>query len=73
MPEYLRTTVVIDYQSVHLVGHSVFDKHLPQHETLVDPASYAGQLVFERNRRQRDGYAPRRSGQGPRLSRGAVR
>jgi len=56
VPEYLRTTVVIDYQNVHLVGHSVFDKYLPKHETLVDPALYAGQLVFERNRRQRDGY-----------------
>ena len=56
VPEYLRTTVVIDYQNVHLVGRSVFDKYLPKHETLVDPALYAGQLVFERNRRQRDGY-----------------
>ncbi len=53
----LRTTVVIDYQNVHLVGHAAFDKHLPKHETLVDPALYAGQLVSERNRRQREGYA----------------
>lgn len=53
----LRTTVVIDYQNVHLVGHAAFDKHLPKHETLVDPALYAGQLVSERNRRQREGHA----------------
>jgi hypothetical protein len=33
MPADLRTTVVIDYQDVHLVGHSVFDRHLPKHET----------------------------------------
>lgn len=53
----LRTTVIIDYQNVHLVGHAVFDRHLPKHETLVDPALYAGQLVSERNQRQREGYA----------------
>lgn len=53
----LRTTVVIDYQNVHLVGHALFDMHLPKHETLLDPALYAGQLVSERDRRQREGYA----------------
>ncbi len=52
----LRTTIVIDYQNVHLVGHAAFDKHLPKHETLVDPALYAGQLMSERNRRQLEGY-----------------
>jgi hypothetical protein len=54
----LRTTVVIDYQNVHLVGHAAFDEHLPKHETLVDPALYAGQLLAERNRRQRPGHPP---------------
>lgn len=57
MPADLRATIVIDYQNVHLVGHSVFDKHMPKHETLVDPALYAWQLVSERNRRQREGHA----------------
>lgn len=54
----LRTTVVIDYQNIHLVGHGLFDATLPKHETLVDPGLYAGQLLAERNRRQRQGYAP---------------
>ncbi len=54
----LRTTVVIDYQNVHLVGHAAFDERLPKHETLVDPALYAGQLLAERNRRQRPGHPP---------------
>ncbi len=57
MTAELRTTVVIDYQNVHLVGHAAFDKHLPKHETLLHPALYARQLVSERNRRQRQGYA----------------
>ncbi|MEX2289242.1 MAG: hypothetical protein WD794_02820 [Mycobacteriales bacterium] len=48
---------MIDDQNVHLVGHAAFDKDVPKHETLVDPALYAGQLVAERNRRQREGHA----------------
>ena len=57
MPAELRTTVVVDYQNTHLVGHGVFSEHLPRHETLVDPGLCAGHLLAERNRRQRPGYA----------------
>jgi hypothetical protein len=41
----LRTTVIMDYQNVHLTGHEVFGKpkHLEKHETLIDPLLYAQQ------------------------------
>lgn len=53
----LRTVVVIDYQNVHLTGHSRFPstKHLPRHEALVDPLHFANQLLQVRNSRQKSG------------------
>jgi hypothetical protein len=35
----LRTTIIVDYQNVHLTGHGLFGstRALPLHETLVDP------------------------------------
>lgn len=56
MPE-LRAAVIVDYQNVHLVGHHLYDatRHLPKHETLVDPLLFANQLLRARNRSQREG------------------
>ena len=57
MSNALRTTVVIDYQNVHLVGHDVFmPKGTPKHETLLDPLSYAVQSVDQRNAHRRPCY-----------------
>lgn len=51
----LRTTVVVDYQNVHLVAHGLFEssRARPAHECLVDPLLFAMRLVKERNARQR--------------------
>lgn len=56
----LRTAVVIDYQNVHLTGHELFDstRHLPRHETLVDPLMFSRQLIDARNGAQRPGHPP---------------
>lgn len=58
MPD-LRAVVIMDYQNVHLVGHSLYGRtrHLPRHETLLDPLLFAGALLRERNARQREGAA----------------
>ena len=55
----LRASIVIDYQNVHLTGHELFvaTKYLPLHETLIDPVSFAGQLIRMRNQLQREGMA----------------
>lgn len=54
----LRAVVVIDYQNVHLTGHSMFPatKYGPRHEALVDPLNFANQLLIERNARQKPGH-----------------
>ena len=59
MATLLRTSVVIDYQNVHLTGHGLFasTSNLPRHETLVDPLHFANRLIAARNRSQRAGYA----------------
>lgn len=53
----LRTVVVIDYQNLHLTGHSTFPatKFGPRHDALVDPLHFANQLLGERNVRQKQG------------------
>lgn len=53
----LRTTIVMDYQNVHLTGHGTFlaTRNLPRHQTLVDPLMFAGTLLRVRNRLQRPG------------------
>lgn len=55
----LQTTIVIDYQNMHLTGHGLFSstKNLPRHETLVDPLLFAGNLIRVRNRQQKPGMA----------------
>lgn len=57
-PPPLRTSVVIDYQNVHLVGHEAFPsaRHHLRHESLVDPLLFAYELIKERNARQRAGH-----------------
>jgi len=54
----LRTSVVIDYQNLHLTGHGLFEatKYLPKHETLVDPLHFANLLLDARNKGQRAGF-----------------
>ncbi len=56
----LRTTIVIDYKNVHLVGHGLFESNasLPQHETLIDPLLFAQQLLRVRNERQKPDMPP---------------
>ncbi|MGQ0573850.1 MAG: hypothetical protein ACT4RN_06550 [Pseudonocardia sp.] len=56
MPD-LRAVVVVDYQNVHLTAHELFavSRHLPRHESLVDPLHFANQLIIARNRAQRPG------------------
>jgi uncharacterized LabA/DUF88 family protein len=51
----LRTTIIVDYQNVHLTGHGLFasTRYLPKHETLVDPLYFAQQLIRRRNELQR--------------------
>ena len=60
----LRTSIVIDYQNVHLTGHGLFASTalLPRHETLIDPLLFAGHLLRIRNERQREGWRTPRYG-----------
>jgi uncharacterized LabA/DUF88 family protein len=57
-PPLLRTSVILDYQNVHLVGHDIFpsSRALARHETLVDPLHFANQLIHHRNANQRAGH-----------------
>lgn len=59
MASPLRTSVVIDYQNVHLTGHGLFrsTRQLPRHETLVHPLAFAQHLIRVRNQAQREGMA----------------
>ncbi|MGL5860730.1 MAG: hypothetical protein ACRCY9_05700 [Phycicoccus sp.] len=58
-PPPLRTSIVVDYQNVHLVGHDLFGegRRLARHQTLVDPLHFANQLLRVRNANQGPGYA----------------
>lgn len=55
-PAALRTTVVVDYQNVHLTGHGLFasTKYRPKHEALIAPLRFATELVTARNAAQRE-------------------
>ena len=59
MSKDLRTTIIVDYQNVHLTGHGLFGstRPLPPHETLVDPLLFGLHLVRARNARQQAGMA----------------
>jgi len=52
----LRTSMVIDYQNVHLTARDVFDPRGEAHDSLIHPLHFAHQSLLERNRRQRVGY-----------------
>ena len=59
MPVELRTSVVMDYQNVHLTGHGLFPstRDLARHETLVDPLLFAQRLLAARNQGQKPGFS----------------
>lgn len=58
MATQLRTSIVIDYQNVHLTGHGLFRStaSLPRHEALIDPLHFANRLIVARNRGLREGF-----------------
>lgn len=58
MPAELRTSVIMDYQNIHLTGRDLFptSRHRPTHECLIDPLAFAHQLLHSRNANQRDGH-----------------
>ncbi|MFG1913025.1 hypothetical protein [Kribbella sp. NPDC048928] len=50
----LRTSIIVDYQNVHLTGHGLFEstRDLGRHETLIDPLLFATRLLQVRNARK---------------------
>jgi hypothetical protein len=52
----LRTSVIVDYQNVHLTAKDVFDPQGHEHDSLIHPMQFAKRALMERNARQRDGY-----------------
>ncbi|PJE24231.1 MAG: NYN domain-containing protein [Mycobacterium sp.] len=60
MANALRTCVVVDYQNMHLTAHGLYDstRYGPKHDCLLDPITFAVNLVNVRNSRQRPGYPP---------------
>lgn len=52
----LRTSVVVDYQNVHLTAHDVFDPRGERHESLIHPMQFARRAITQRNSRQREGH-----------------
>lgn len=52
----LRTSIVVDYQNVHLTAHDVFDPHGELRDSLIHPMLFARRAVLERNSRQREGH-----------------
>jgi len=53
----LRTTLVLDYQNVHLTARDVFDPGGDPHESLIHPTTFAKRALVERNSRQRPGMS----------------
>lgn len=52
----LRTSVIVDYQNVHLTAYDVFNPGGDRHDSLIHPMQFAKRAIQERNSRQRDGY-----------------
>lgn len=52
----LRTSIVIDYQNVHLTARDVFDPRGDRHDSLIHPMQFAKRAIIERNARQREGH-----------------
>lgn len=59
MPEELRAAIIMDYQNMHLTGHELFPcaRYRPKHECLIDPLSFAHQVLRLRNANQGAGHA----------------
>jgi hypothetical protein len=60
MTNLLRTCVVLDYQNMHLTAHGLYDstRYGPKHDCLLDPITFAVNMVNTRNARQRAGHPP---------------
>lgn len=52
----LRTSVVIDYQNVHLTARDIFAPGPDAHRALIHPVHFARRALHERNARQRPGH-----------------
>ncbi|QHF21693.1 NYN domain-containing protein [Rathayibacter sp. VKM Ac-2762] len=51
-----RTSVIVDYQNVHLTAFDVFNPRGDRHDSLIHPMQFAKRAVQERNAKQRDGF-----------------
>ncbi len=58
MAGVLRACVVLDYQNMHLTAHGLFDstRYGPKHDCLLDPLTFAVNVVDARNARQKPGH-----------------
>lgn len=56
MSAELRTSVVIDYQNVHLTARDVFDPGGDDWDSLIEPMQFARRAILVRNQRQRPGF-----------------
>lgn len=55
----MRTSIVIDYQNIHLVGwEACRNKVGPKHECAIHPLRFALELLSARNANQRPGFSP---------------
>lgn len=52
----LRTSVIVDYQNVHLTAFDVFNPRGDRHDSLIHPMQFAKRAIVQRNARQREGY-----------------
>lgn len=52
----LRTSLVIDYQNVHLTARDVFNPRGESHDSLIHPMLFARRALVQRNARQREGH-----------------
>ena len=52
----LRTSVIVDYQNVHLTAYDVFNPGGDRHDSLIHPMQFAKRAIQERNARQRAGF-----------------
>ena len=52
----LRTSVVMDYQNVHLTARDLYGPDKPTHESLIHPVQFAARAIQARNSKQRAGF-----------------
>lgn len=53
----LKTTVIMDYQNVHITGSKLHGSNFGHHQHYIDPIKFAEELIEERNSRIKEGYA----------------